>query len=120
MRIAIPTDGNQMETTVCPSFGRTPFYALYDTETKTFEFMDNSAASSTGGAGIKAAQSLVDAGVEVLLTPRCGENAADVLKAAGVKMFKTSGTSVSENLKAYEENRLEPLSEIHPGFHHGG
>jgi predicted Fe-Mo cluster-binding NifX family protein len=120
MKIAIPTDSKQTDTTVCPSFGRTPFYALYDTETKAFDFMDNGAMASTGGAGIKAAQSLVDAGIEVLLTPRCGENAADVLNAAGIKIFKTAGTSVPENIKAYQENRLEPLTDVHPGFHHGG
>ncbi len=74
-------------------FGRAPYFMIYDTETKKSDFLDNSAAASTGGAGIKVAQAIVDSKANALLTPRCGENAADVLKAADIKIYKTSGAS---------------------------
>ena len=56
MKIAIPVDEKSLESNVCVSFGRAPYYLIYDTETKESVFLDNSAAASTGGAGIKAAQ----------------------------------------------------------------
>lgn len=122
MKIAMPVDEQKMDTNICISFGRTPYFMIYDAATKSYSFIDNSAAaSSQGGAGIKAAQVIVDQKVDVLLTPRCGENAAEVFKAANVKMYKTTTTSAIEMLEAYEQGKLVPLTEVHSGLHnHGG
>lgn len=118
MKIAIPV--NEDKTSICMSFGRTLFFMIYDTETKEETFLDNSAAVSQGGAGIKAAQSIVDNGAKLLLTPRCGENAAEVLNAANIKIYRTVGDSVKENIQAFMEDKLGILENIHPGFHHSG
>ncbi|WP_417203608.1 NifB/NifX family molybdenum-iron cluster-binding protein [Acetoanaerobium sticklandii] len=120
MKIAIPVDEKNIESKVCISFGRTPYYMIYDTDSKEAEFFDNEAASSPGGAGIKAAQSLVDRKIDVLLTPRCGGNAADVINGANIKMCKTQGDSIKVNLEAYEAGKLNELTEIHEGMHNHG
>ena len=121
MKIAIPVDDKTMQRAVCQSFGRTPYYLIYDTESKESQFIDNSAAASQGGAGIKAAQTVVDNKVSVLITPRCGENAAEVIKAANIKIYKTVSESIQENINAFNEGKLSLLKEIHAGFHgHGG
>ena len=52
-----------------------------------------------------------------MLTVRCGQNAADVLKAAGVKVYKTSSDQADENLKAFEEGKLDEMTQFHAGFH---
>ncbi|MDD2504109.1 MAG: NifB/NifX family molybdenum-iron cluster-binding protein [Clostridia bacterium] len=120
MKIAIPVDEKTLESNVCASFGRTPYFLIYDTETKESEFFDNSAAASTGGAGIKAAQTIVDNKANVLLTPRCGENAADVIKSADITIFKTRTGSVKDNIAAFIDGQLPLLNEIHAGFHGQG
>jgi predicted Fe-Mo cluster-binding NifX family protein len=121
MKLAIPAEAGSPDSAVCPSFGRTPFFALYDTETGHYEFLDNSAAASEGGAGIKAAQLLVDCGANAVITFRCGNNAAQVLNAAALKLYRAQEGTVSENIEKFSGEKLSPLSEIHPGFHsHGG
>jgi len=121
MKIAIPVDEKSLETSVGQSFGRTPYYLIYDTVSKESVFLDNSAVASQGGAGIKAAQTIVDNNVNALLTPRCGENAAEVLKAAHIKLYKTIKASIKDNIDALNEGKLSLLEDIHPGFHgHGG
>ena len=121
MKIAIPVNENSVGTGVCISFGRTPYFMIFDSETKESTFLDNSAASSQGGAGIKAAQSIVDSQAAVLLTPRCGDNAAEVLKAANVKIYKTIDGSAMDNVAAFLNGKLPLLDDIHPGLHnHGG
>jgi predicted Fe-Mo cluster-binding NifX family protein len=121
MKIAIPVDDKTMEGDVCISFGRAPYFLFYDMETKDAVFIENGAATSQGGAGIKAAQMVVDNQVDALLTPRCGENAAEVLNAANVKIYRTSNASVQDNIATFEEGTLPLLDEIHAGFHgHGG
>ena len=121
MKIAIPVDDKSMETSVCQSFGRTPYFLIYDTESKDSVYLDNSAAASQGGAGIKAAQTIVDNNVSALLTPRCGENAAEVIKAADIKIYKTVNDSIMDNIDALNNGKLSLLVDIHAGFHnHGG
>ncbi len=114
MKIAIPVDDTKQE--VCVSFARTPYFLFYNTETKETMIKDNPAAEAAGGAGLKAAQALVDEKCDVLLTVRCGENAAQVLQAAEILMFQTNGTNAMENIKAYEEGTLEELTHFHAGF----
>ena len=121
MRIAIPVDDKSLESNVCISFGRTPYFLIYDTDTKKSVFIDNSAATSIGGAGIKAAQMIADNKANILLTPRLGENSADVLKAAEIKIYKTITASAKDNINAYISGKLPLLDEIHAGLHgHGG
>ena len=121
MKIAIPVDEKSLDSNVCVSFGRTPYFLIYDVDTKESVFLDNSAAASTGGAGIKAEQTIVDNKANVLLTPRCGENAAEVLKSADIEIFKTTSASVKDNIDAFIDGKLSLLDEIHAGFHgHGG
>jgi predicted Fe-Mo cluster-binding NifX family protein len=121
MKIAMPVDEKTMESSVCISFGRTPYFLIYDTETKESVFLDNSAAASQGGAGIKAAQAVADSQAGALLTPRCGENAAEVINAAKIKIYKTINDSIKDNIAAFQEGKLSLLDEIHAGFHgHGG
>jgi predicted Fe-Mo cluster-binding NifX family protein len=117
MKVAIPVDEKKADTTICQSFGRTPFYMLYDSETKDVSFIDNLAAASQGGAGIKAAQAIADSGAKAVVTYRCGENAAEVLLAADVKLYKARGESAMDNAVACANGALTLLAEIHPGFH---
>lgn len=121
MKIAIPTDEKNLQSNVCISFGRAPYFLIYDADSGESLFIDNSAAASTGGAGIKAAQTIADRRADVLLTPRCGEKAAGVLKAAEIKIFKTILASARDNIDALIAGQLSLLDEIHAGFHgHGG
>lgn len=115
MIIAIPVEDNEVE--ICPSFGRTPLFYIYDTETKEGKYIENEAMNSPGGAGIKAAQTVIDEKAEVVLVPRCGENAAKVLEAGGVKLYESVGLSIEDNIQAFLDNKLGIVTDIHPGFH---
>lgn len=115
MKVAIPS--NEDKKTVCVSFGRAPLFMLIETENNHREFISNKAADSIGAAGIQAAQFLVDNDINVLLTPRCGENAAKVFNAANIDLYKTVSSDIEEEVKSFMDNNLEILTEIHSGFH---
>lgn len=121
MKIGMPVESKSLETAISLSFGRTAYYLIYDTDSKESSYIDNGAAASQGGAGIKAAQLLVDQKVEAVITPRCGQNAADVLNAANIKMYQSNHSLAIENIKAFENGNLNLLAEVHEGLHnHGG
>lgn len=117
MKIAIPLDDKNLESSICPSFGRAPYFLFYDTGTEESRFVDNSAAASQGGAGIKAAQAIADNGAKALLTPRCGENAQEVLSKAEIQIYKTISGSARQNIDAFISEKLVLLKDFHPGFH---
>lgn len=120
MKIAIPVDDKNLKSSVCPSFGRAPYFLFYNTTTKENYYLDNSAAASQGGAGIKAAQIIADHGIKALLTPRCGENAEVVLRKAEVLVYKTIPGTVQQNIDAFTSDELVLLNEFHKGFHGHG
>ncbi len=117
MKIAIPVDEKSLESNVCASFGRAPYFLIYDIDTKESVFLENSATASTGGAGVKAAQMIADKKANILLAPRLGENAAEVFKAAEIKIYKTTTASAKDNIDAFIGGKLSLLNEIHAGFH---
>ncbi len=121
MIAVIPVETNNLGACVNMSLGRTPFFLFYNTSTNVSNFIENTAAGSQGGAGIKAAQLMIDNGAEVVIAPACGKNAADVLEASGITIYKSTGCSIKDNISALVAGKLEKLNDIHPGFHnHGG
>lgn len=112
MKIAVPLDLNKKD--VCPAFGRAPYFAF--DENGGVEIVENPAAKSRGGAGIKAAQFAIDSGARAIITVRCGQNAADVFKAAGVKIYEAAGTDAEKNFAALKAGELSELTRFHAGF----
>lgn len=117
MKIAIPIDNKNLESSVCQSFGRTPYFLFYDTDTKESYFSENDAATSQGGAGIKAAQTIIDNGAKAIITPRCGGNAEEVLRKSGIVIYKSIPGTAKQNIDAFIVEQLELLIDFHPGFH---
>ena len=118
MIIAIPVNENNAEPSICVSFGRAPWFLFHNTETGETQTLENPAANAEGGAGIKAAQFVVDHHANVLITVRGGENAAEVLLAEEIQIYKAQGSTAKENLAAFMEGKLEKLESFHAGFHH--
>lgn len=114
MRIAIPLDENKQD--VCIVLARAPYF-LFQGENGETAVAENPAAQAQGGAGVQAAQFLVDSGVTALITVRCGQNAAGVFKAAGIKIFKSAHKTAAEDLAALADGALEELTHFHGGFH---
>ncbi|MDI9468938.1 MAG: NifB/NifX family molybdenum-iron cluster-binding protein [Bacillota bacterium] len=117
MKLAIPVDSKGLDAKVSANFGRANGFLFYDTKTKAESYVENAARMARGGAGIQAAQTVVDQGAAVLLTPRLGGNAADVLDEAGVKIYRSVDGTARENVAAFEEGGLKLLDEVHEGFH---
>ena len=110
MKIAIPVNGKSLESGVCHAFGRAPCFLLYETESREHNFIDNDAAGAHGGAGVAAAQKLVDIKIDVLISPRCGQNAAQVLQADDVKIYLSESVSLPDTIASFEKGDLLPLT----------
>lgn len=111
MKIIIPVVGKDKKI-VNKSMGRAPMFYTYDLDEKIEEYIENSAISSPGGAGIKAAQTIIDSNSNILIAPKIGKNAKDVLDGSDIKIYKTISEDVDENIKSFLDNKLNLLTEV--------
>ena len=110
MKIVITAEGNDLSAPTSPRFGRCPTYVFVDTETMAFEAVPNPAAGASGGAGIQAAQYVIEKGAQALLTGNVGPNAVDVFRAANMPIYLNTETTVQGAVEAFKEGRLSVAS----------
>jgi len=92
---------------------------LIDPETKIFTIEENPAQNASGGAGVKAAQWMIDKEAAAVITGNLGPKAHDVLSSANMPAFKSQGGSIEETLKAYNGKELESFFEPNVDAHSG-
>jgi len=118
MRVAFTTSGDTQEAPLDSRFGRAPKFLIYDTESRTFDIIDNREnLNAAHGAGIQAAEAVARSGVEGLVTGHCGPRAFQVLAAAGIKVYQTDAPTVGAALKAFEAGKLKPAASADVGGH---
>lgn len=109
MKIAIPVLEKSKDATMDSRFGRSNFYAIYDSDDSTFEFVTNPAFQARGGAGIQAVQFLADKNIQAVIVPHVGPNADRGLKSSNIEIFKGESISASELIEKWKKNQLVKL-----------
>ena len=107
MKIAITTSGDNLASPMDSRFGRAVRFLVYDTDTKGLLLVDNSQnLNAAQGAGIQAAQTVAEAGANVVITGHCGPKAFRVLQAAGIAVYNCEAATVQEALGLFGEGKL--------------
>jgi predicted Fe-Mo cluster-binding NifX family protein len=119
MRIVVSAQGDNLDAPASPVFGRCPTYVFVDTETLEFEAVPNPAINQGGGAGIQAAQFVVNQGAQAVLTGNLGPNAFGVLQAAGVSGYLVREGTVRQAVEAHEADRLCSMAGANVAGHAG-
>lgn len=111
MKIAISAEGPTLQDVVDPRFGRAAGFVIYDTETKAFEYIDNGAAQTAAqGAGLMAVETVVEAGVKVVLSGYIGPKALEALQAVGLGTVQDmDNRTVGDVIDEFEAGRLTVL-----------
>ena len=124
MQIAVSATDSTMDSQVDTRFGRCNYYVFVDTESGDVEVQENEAAMSGSGAGIQAAQFVVEQGADVVISGHLGPNAYQVLNAGDLKLYQASGMSVQEAVDALEAGTLTEMGDAtgpaHMGMGRGG
>ncbi len=110
MKIAISSKGTDLDAQVDPRFGRSQYFIIVDPASQAFDVVYNKAAALSGGAGIQAAQIVINAGADAVVTGSLGPNATNVLAAAGLKVYLNASGTVREALQQLEGGQLQDAS----------
>jgi predicted Fe-Mo cluster-binding NifX family protein len=119
MKICVSASSGSLDANVDSRFGRCPYFVIVDSETMEFNAISNNSSSAAHGAGIQAAQTVANSGVEVVITGNVGPNAFSVLSAAGIKMVTGVSGSVIEAVEKYKKGELEEIGNPTVGGHFG-
>ena len=119
MIIVVTASGTHLDAPISPVFGRCPIYLFVDTETLVFEAVENPAISASSGAGIQAAQFVVERGARALLTGNIGPNAANALQAADVPVYRIFEGTVRQALEMFRQGRLNTIGGANVTSHSG-
>ena len=108
MRLAITASGGDLSSSIDQRFGRARYLLVVDTPERTVLAVDNQAGvNAAQGAGIQAAQSVIDNKATVLITGHIGPKAFRALKAAGIQVYLTPEGTVDNAISRFEAGDLE-------------
>ena len=110
MKICVTAASKGLDATVDSRFGRCRYFIILDSDTMEHEILENASVAASSGAGIQAAQTIVNKGVEVVITGNVGPNAFQVLSSAGVKVATGASGIVRDVVEKYEKGELKERS----------
>jgi predicted Fe-Mo cluster-binding NifX family protein len=119
LKVAISSTGPNLDSQVDPRFGRCVYFLIVDVATGKVQAVENSAAGFGGGAGIQAAQTIVDHKAEIVLTGDVGPNAFRVLAGAGIKVITGISGTCEEALQKFKDGAFKPVTAPSVVGHHG-
>lgn len=112
MRIAISSNGKNLESSLDPRFGRAAYFIILDAETMDFKAVENTQnLNLSQGAGIQAGKTVADHHVDALITGHCGPKAFKVLQSAGVKIMTGAGGTVADAIEQFKKGELTDAME---------
>lgn len=108
MKIAICAQTKAIESAVDARFGRTGCFVVYDDTTQQWDLVDNvQNLQAAQGAGIQAAQTVIDIEADVLLACNVGPKAMVALTANEIAVYQTAaGQNVQQAVQEFTAGKL--------------
>ena len=119
MKIGITSTGKNLDAEVDQRFGRCKYFIIVDTDSMEFEAISNENIMASGGAGIQAAQTIANKGVEAVVTGNVGPNAFQTLSTAGIKVYTGASGKIREVIDKCKKGVLKETEAPNVGSHSG-
>jgi len=110
MKIVLTSTGPDLDSPPTGTFGRCPWFLFIDTESDEVTALRNPAADASGGAGVQAAQEVVDRGARAVLTGRVGPHAMDVISGAGIPVHDIGSADSRTALDSFKAGELPEIT----------
>lgn len=119
MKICVPVEVNKgLESKPYGHFGSAPMFVVYDLEKNEITELSNNDLHHEHGKcqPLKALQGNI---VDAVIVGGVGQGAIMKLNDMGVKVYKSQGETIKENLDLYKENKLQEFPSNHTCSHDG-
>jgi len=121
MKVVVSAVAPSLDAEVEPRFGRAPYFILVDTDTMSLiEAIENTFAMQASGAGIQAAQLVLDKGAEAVITGNVGPKAFQVFVTAKIPVITGASGTVKDAIDQFKQGKLSPTTSATSPAHSGG
>lgn len=107
MKVCITADGPDLDSEVGQDLGHSPYFLIVDLDTMEYESMENEGASWDMGAGMKAADIVINAGVDAVITGRIGPHGYSSFSDAGIMVSSDEEGGVREAIESFKRRHME-------------
>ncbi len=108
MKVAVASQGPDLNSQVAPRFGRARCFLIVDTTSGAFTVRDNSGNPSTAHtAGMQAAGAIISLGVGAVIAGSIGPKAFATFQAGNVEVPTVSSGTVEDAIEKLKAGRLQ-------------
>jgi predicted Fe-Mo cluster-binding NifX family protein len=111
MKTIITSEGNTVDSLFDLRFGRAAWFCLFNEEDNRIEFYENEYSEAQGGAGTKAAEKMVEMGVEKIISGDFGPKAKEILERFRIQLviLPDNGKKVKDIIETLKQRKsVEP------------
>lgn len=87
MKVAITSKGNALDSVLDSRFGRCSYFAIYDTESKKVEFVENPNLNANEGAGPLSVKLIASYGVKKAVSKEFGFKIKSLMNDLSIQMI---------------------------------
>ncbi len=106
MKVAVPTNGENLEDLIVSHFGRARNYLIYDTDTKNFEVFPNPEVVDKEES---PPEFLNKMGVNIVICFNLGQKAFEKFEDFRIKIYEALEKNIAENIKDFQNRKLREL-----------
>ncbi len=114
MKICIASENaGGLNDIVSSVFGRCSSFTVVEiegNEIKKVYVVNNPGAEASSGAGIQAAQKVLDEGCSVIISSSVGPNSGEVFRMGGVKMYSAPGMKIEDAVQKFIRGELPEIN----------
>ena len=102
MKVAISSEGKDLNSMISNSSGRAPYYLIFENG-KLVKVFKNPFKYGGGGAGFGVVEVLSDEKVELIISGKFGDNMKGAIESKGIKFKELANITVKDALKFIKE-----------------
>jgi predicted Fe-Mo cluster-binding NifX family protein len=109
MKIVISASGRDIESDICETFHRCPFFLIIDTKTNTQRTLENTTRERPSEIGATVGQIVANEGIDSGITTNIGPRAFEIFNQYGIKIYQAEG-KVNDAIRQLEEKKLSEIT----------
>lgn len=120
MKICLTAQERKLDSFLFPSFGRAPYFLIYDLKKEKGKFVANPAFSALKGAGVLASQTVIQEKIGAIISGNFGPTAFSLLERTGVNLYTAPLSPLETVITMFKEGKLEKVvAPLSPRFGRG-
>jgi predicted Fe-Mo cluster-binding NifX family protein len=108
MIVLVSAQQPRFDSPIDERFGRSSWLVRIETDSMKWDAFPNPGSSQSGGAGVAAAQFVIDQKANTVISGDFGPHAASAFRAANIEMrlFTAEITSIQQAIEHFQQGRL--------------